>query len=83
VVTNDFDGIAANDSFEHPKAAPIESVVPDLKGLTLREVLTRVTGTGVKVNIKGQGFVSQTVPAAGKRLGANKQITLILSRDEN
>lgn len=67
-------------SFEPKTGQPIETVVPDLTGLTLREVLSRVAGTGVSVQIKGQGYVTATVPAAGARLGDNRNLTVILAR---
>jgi cell division protein FtsI (penicillin-binding protein 3) len=60
---------------------PVGSVVPDLTGLTLREVLARLHGSGVDVRVHGQGFVSQTIPAAGANFSAeNKQINIYLSR---
>jgi cell division protein FtsI (penicillin-binding protein 3) len=64
-------------------AARIEtsSPLPDLTGLTLREVLARLHGSGIQVNVRGQGFVSQTIPAAGAYLSADsKNLTVILSR---
>jgi cell division protein FtsI (penicillin-binding protein 3) len=58
---------------------PIGSVVPDLAGLTLREVLGRVTGTGIKVKVTGQGFVTHTLPAAGTELAEARELTVFLS----
>ena len=56
-----------------------DTTVPELAGLTLREVLTRVTGTGVNVKVVGQGVVTHTVPAAGTTL-ADKDLTVFLSK---
>ncbi|MEK7355446.1 MAG: penicillin-binding transpeptidase domain-containing protein [Bdellovibrionota bacterium] len=56
-----------------------DQTVPDLSGLTLREVLNRVTGTGVNVRIQGQGVVTHTVPAAGSAL-ADHELTVFLSK---
>lgn len=56
-----------------------DQTVPDLAGLTLREVLTRVTGTGVNVRIQGQGVVTHTIPAAGSSL-ASRELTVFLSK---
>lgn len=60
-------------------AAGDDQTVPDLEGLTLREVLTRVTGTGVNVKIQGQGIVTHTIPAAGQSL-ASRELTVFLSK---
>lgn len=56
------------------------SPVPDLTGLTLREVLGRVTGTGVKIHVRGEGFVTHTEPPTGARLGENQDLTVHLNR---
>lgn len=55
-----------------------DGVVPDLTGLTLREVLSRVSGAGVEVLVKGKGFVTQTLPTAGAKIGSSKQITIYM-----
>jgi hypothetical protein len=56
-----------------------ELTVPELAGLSLREVLTRVGAAPVNLNVKGEGFVSQTIPAAGTKLAAGHSLTVILS----
>lgn len=60
---------------------PIGEVVPDLKGLTLREVLSRVSGTGIKVQVKGEGFVTHSIPAMGSKLSDGK-LTVFLSNPQ-
>ena len=57
-----------------------ELIVPELTGLSLREVLNRVGAGPVSLNLQGQGFVTQTIPAAGTKLAAGHQLTVVLSR---
>ena len=56
----------------------VDHRVPDLKGLTLREALNRIHGTGLKLHIQGSGWIIRSTPPAGKPLPEDKQITLIL-----
>lgn len=53
--------------------------VPNLKGLSLREVLSRVNNKDIKLNIHGSNRVIKTIPIAGQALPENKTITLILN----
>lgn len=55
------------------------SSVPNLEGLTLREVLTRVTGTGVEVRVHGEGIVSKTIPAPGAAFSSSKELNIYLT----
>ncbi len=55
------------------------SSVPNLEGLTLREVLTRVTGTGVEVRVHGEGIVSKTIPAPGSTFSSSKELNVYLT----
>lgn len=57
-----------------------DSVVPDLSGLTLREVMNRVTGTEIRLQVRGQGFVTSTSPPPGARISKNKVLTVYLER---
>ncbi len=41
------------------------SLVPDLKGLSLREVLARITNSEIDLKLSGSGFVMNTNPPAG------------------
>lgn len=52
--------------------------MPELKGLTLREVLKKFNKQNIKFNIKGQGRVIQTLPLSGQSIPPNKRITLVL-----
>ncbi len=54
--------------------------VPDLNGLTLREVYNRVRGSPLKVDIRGEGTVSLSVPEAGYPLPDNKTIKLYFTK---
>lgn len=58
--------------------APGSSEVPDLKGMTLREVIGRITGTGIELRVHGQGFVARTMPNAGAPLASGKELNLYL-----
>lgn len=55
-----------------------EGLVPNYSNLTTREVLRRASSQGISVNIKGQGTVSEVIPAVGSPLPADKNITVIL-----
>lgn len=55
-----------------------QNVTPDFTGLTLREVYNRVRGTPLKVDIRGEGVVSLSVPSPGDELPKNKLIRLYL-----
>ena len=58
----------------------LNSTVPDLNGLTLREVMSRVTGTDVIVRVHGQGFVTHTVPSSGARLAESKELNVYMNQ---
>ncbi len=62
-------------------AEPMGAVVPDLAGLTLREVMSRVSGTGVSVKVQGQGFVTHTTPGFGSKISPTGELTVFLSHD--
>jgi len=51
--------------------------MPDLKGLTLREALTRLSVTGVNVQITGTGVVVVQDPGVGKHLGDAVSLKLL------
>jgi cell division protein FtsI (penicillin-binding protein 3) len=73
-------GIESAKPKEVPKAIDLEAGVPDLAGMTLREVLTRVTGTGIDVKVQGDGIVTRTEPAAGSSFASSKELTVYLSK---
>lgn len=53
-------------------------VVPDLRALSAREVIRKLRGTPLRVEVKGKGLVLYQIPAAGEPLPADKQITVVL-----
>ena len=55
----------------------VDNSVPDLRGLTLREILNKTQGTGLKFKIHGSGELVRTIPFAGEPLPENKKITII------
>ncbi len=64
-----------------PERIAVGSLLPDLTGLSLREVLTRVSGSQVDVRVHGQGFVIKSLPAAGSKMAGNR-LTVYLSEPE-
>ena len=61
------------------KIAFVDPVVPDLRGFTLREVLNKVQGSGLKLKIYGSGKLVRSIPFAGETLPQSKKITLIFN----
>ena len=61
------------------KIASFKNTVPNLKGLSLRELLTQVEDKDIKLKIYGSNRVIRTVPFAGEALPQNKTITVILN----
>ena len=61
--------------------------MPNLRGLSVREVLARTAGADVAIQIRGRGYVARTSPEAGAKLDAMKQggrarpVTVFLSND--
>ncbi len=53
--------------------------VPDLKGLSLRDLLAQMKGSDLKFDIKGQGVVIATEPSAGEDLPRSRKIKVRLS----
>lgn len=54
------------------------SLAPNLEGLYLREVMSRIRGTNIKIRFKGSGVVSKMEPEAGEPLPDDKTIQLNL-----
>lgn len=54
--------------------------MPDMKGMTLREVLKTLQGQKMKVKIVGKGKVKSTYPAAGKKPTKSIRINLSETR---
>ncbi len=60
------------------EAAKEKVLVPDLAGLSLREALRRVRGSGLEVRVSGVGRVVGQSPAAGTVLGPERVLKLKL-----
>ncbi len=58
-----------------------ERVIPDLDGLTLREVVQRVNDTGLELRVRGSGVVKRFYPPAGARLDDHRSVTVHLEKD--
>lgn len=73
--------VAAGKELSNAKAPMLNAAVgvPDLAGLTLREVLTRVTGTGIEVRVHGEGTVSRTLPAPGSSFASSRELNIYLT----
>lgn len=56
----------------------ISKTMPNLNGLTLREVYARMQGTDLQVKSYGRGVVSSTIPAEGAEVPANGKIRVFL-----
>lgn len=61
--------------------APIPGAVPDLRGLSLREVLTRAHEAGWNVRVQGTGWVASQEPGPGALLAADRRVALTLTAD--
>ena len=57
----------------------VDNRIPELKGLTLREVLVKTQETGLQLKIYGSGRLIRSNPIAGESLPQNKKITLIFN----
>jgi cell division protein FtsI (penicillin-binding protein 3) len=53
-------------------------MIPNLSGLTLREVYQRLRGSGLKIETRGRGVVTSTHPGAGAVPPENKKIRVFL-----
>ncbi len=68
------------------KAKKVERVlaftnrVPDLKGLTLREVLSKIEKKGINLKIYGSNRVLRTIPSVGEPMSPSKTLTVILNK---
>jgi cell division protein FtsI (penicillin-binding protein 3) len=63
-----------------PAAAPADGLMPDLKGMSLREALRKVTHLGLTPSISGNGIVVEQQPAAGSALRSDNKCVLKLGQ---
>jgi cell division protein FtsI (penicillin-binding protein 3) len=59
-------------------AASGDRTFPDLSGLTVREAVNRIRDNVNRIDIRGQGVVVKTVPAAGSDFSKKRSVRLIL-----
>ena len=59
---------------------PLEPKMPELVGLSLREALEKIQGQPVKVEFRGRGLVTSTLPEAGQRLQPQSKVILELKQ---
>lgn len=57
----------------------IENLVPNVKGMTLRDALFLLESTGLKVNVSGKGRVVEQSKIPGTRISNGNEITIKLS----
>lgn len=73
------DGLAKNKNSSDKEISSVRfDRVPELKNLTLREVLQKVQGQGIQLDVNGQGVVSEVFPSVGEPLSEDKKIKIIL-----
>jgi cell division protein FtsI (penicillin-binding protein 3) len=63
-------------------SVPEAQVVPDLNRLSMREVFKQISGQDLQLKFHGNGLVSETIPAAGSPMPANKKIMVFLKPAE-
>lgn len=54
-----------------------DGLVPELSGLSMREVMKRVSAQDLQVKVRGTGVVAEVIPAAGSLVPSSKKITVI------
>lgn len=69
--------LEAEDVLAKAQTSSVQTV-PDLNGLSMREVLRRVQGSNIEVKFIGKGMVKETSPAPGSPLPENRQIQILL-----
>ncbi|HWK88859.1 MAG TPA: PASTA domain-containing protein, partial [Longimicrobium sp.] len=65
------------DSLDGPASPAGAVVLPDLAGLPLREAARRLHERGLRVHVRGSGYVAATYPAAGRSLARGRTVTVL------
>jgi len=60
--------VSANETFAPPTEEE-ESVMPDFRGMTIKEVLKKAKKRGIEVSIRGSGWAVKQEPQAGTPIG--------------
>ena len=63
------------------RAGITQNVVPDVRGLGIREALVAIESYGLVVNFTGTGYVTGISPAPGTRLLPGVKVTVTLSQN--
>ena len=58
-----------------------EGCIPDVRGVGIREALTKLEGSGYSVSFQGIGYVAEQQPEAGTKAGPGTKVKLILKHD--
>ncbi len=66
----------ASQAIEAPLAAATS--VPELQGLTLREVIRRMQGSGMELQVKGHGIVRDFYPPVGTQISKGAALKVVL-----
>ncbi len=61
---------------------PVE-VVPDVNRMSMREVFQKVSGQDLQVKFRGNGLVSEVIPAVGSPIPADRKILVIMKPAED
>lgn len=77
-ICNEF-GLKNSDQFDAPKNM-VDTGVPNLIGLGIREAVNILEQKGYNVAIEGTGYVSKQMPVAGTELAAGSVVKLVLSQ---
>ncbi|MCB0415839.1 MAG: cell division protein, partial [Bdellovibrionales bacterium] len=57
----------------------ILKIMPNVRGMSLRQVLLSIRGVSAKISIKGSGLVTQTIPEAGESIEGVGELKIILN----
>ena len=60
---------------------PKQNTVPDIIGLDIREALVKIEESGLTMQFKGTGYVTEISPAAGTKLPPGGKVTAIFSQN--
>ncbi len=74
---------AKQDTLKKARAIANSHIMPDLRGLTLREVYRQLHPESYDITWHGRGTVKQTFPAPGDALPKDNKVRLVLGFDEN
>lgn len=73
--------IAKSLAIRHPDESTPAGTVPDVKGVSLREALSRLEAKGYSVDFHGVGYVYEQTPAPGSPASPGTKVKLALKYD--